>query len=547
MTEQVPWPKPPREPGPWAGGPPVAPPGNTPLPPLPGPGGVSRPSAGGSNPFASIATGAAPGRVAAAGPRPPFPGLLAGPVMPVDRAPRWVVALSALVVLGLVAGGAFVVLKGGRQYPSAWDARVDPIARWVAKERKLSFDHPVEVNFLSEAAYRKVTTRGKSVESEGEDRQAMDDSLAQLRALGLLSGKVDLAKASDTLSDSGTLAFYDPGSEEVYVRGTKLTPALRVTLAHELVHVLQDQHFDLGRMESLAEGQAPVLRALAEGDALRIEDRYGAEALTDDDRAAYEKESAASGDEATEALDDKVPPILTALFASPYIFGPELVAYLDRSGDDDAIDDALRDPPTEEVLFNPLVYGTDAAEPETVKVEPPDGAEALDAGEFGSTAWYLLLASRMEPATALRATDGLGGDAYVVFRDADKVCVRVHARGDAPRDVKELGDALQAWVAKSPAGSARAEVVGDQVEFQSCDPGSDAAGVGQVSVELLQVPVLRTQLHGQVVAAGGTDAQGVCFAEGVIARFTFDQLEDEDYVASPQGQQALTELRAACG
>lgn len=74
-----------REPGPWGGGPPVAPTGNTALPPLPGPGGVVHGTAG-SNPWA------APWVPPPPPPKPapnlsPFPGL--NPQVPlVDRAPR---------------------------------------------------------------------------------------------------------------------------------------------------------------------------------------------------------------------------------------------------------------------------------------------------------------------------------------------------------------------------------------------------------------------------------------------------------------------------
>lgn len=551
MTEVSGWPLPPREPGPWGGGPPVAPAGNTPLPPLPGPGGVSRPAASNpaGTPFAGTPFAGPPGAPPLPPPGPPgpfFPGLQGQTIAPVDRAPRWLVALAGLVVVALVAGGAALVLKGGRSFPSSWDARVEPIARWVAEERGLSFDHPVEVEFLSEAAYSEASTGGEDVESSPEDDAALDDLLAQFRALGLIEGDVDLGAATDTLADSGTLAYYDPAAEMVFVRGTELTPALRVTLAHELTHVLQDQRFDLERIQELPDGQATTLRALAEGDATRIEEIYAADVLTDDERAAYEAEARTSGEEATETLDEEVPPVLTALFAAPYIFGPELVAFLDRDGGQEAIDGALEDPPGEEVLFNPLVSGTEAGEDPPLTLEPPADAEALDDGEFGPTAWYLLLASRMEPAVALEAADGLGSDGYVVFRQDDRVCVRAHAEGDAETDVAELQAALTAWVAKSPADTASVEEVDGEVRFESCDPGADAEGAGTVAVDLLQLPVLRTQLYGQVIDGGGTDEQARCFAHGIIERFTFAQISDDAYLGSPEGQQALAEVQGGC-
>jgi hypothetical protein len=548
---EVPWPPPPREPGPWGGGPPVQPPGNTALPPLPGPGGVSATRASGvANPWAGA--GAAPpsgppASLPTGPPRPPFPGLSPSKGPRVDRAPVVLRIAAVLVVVALVAGAAFVLLRGGKQYPSSWPEKVDPIARWVEKERKLSFDHPVEVNFLSSKEYSEVSGGGAAadVEPDAAAQKEMDDSLAQLRALGLVSGKVDLAKAGKTLSDSGTLAFYDPDSEAIYVRGTKITPAVRVTLAHELTHVLQDQHFDLQRLGDLPESIAPVLRALAEGDAGRIEDAYVADVLDDAERAEYEKESKASGDEATKTIDAEVPPVLTALFASPYVFGPQLVDFLLDKGDDQ-IDAALEDPPTEEVLFDPLVYGTPAAEPKKVSVTPPSGSETVNDGEFGATGWYLLLASRLAPGAALKATDGLAGDAYVTYREKDRVCVRVYAEGDTSNDGIELVGALQQWAAKSPKGTASVKLDGGIVQFQSCDPGAEAAAVGKVSVDLLQVPVTRTQVYLSARDQGATAKTAACFGNAVVQRFSLAQLTDEKYATSDVAQRILSELILAC-
>ena len=44
---------------------------------------------------------------------------------------------------------------------------------------------------------------------------------------------------------SGTLAYYDTKTEEIYVRGDVMDAAHRVTVADELTHVFQDQNFDL--------------------------------------------------------------------------------------------------------------------------------------------------------------------------------------------------------------------------------------------------------------------------------------------------------------
>ncbi|MEZ5203250.1 MAG: hypothetical protein R2701_02365 [Acidimicrobiales bacterium] len=272
VGEDVPWPAPPREPGPWNGGPPVAPPGNTPLPPLPGASGTmggtpATPNPWNQNPVPSvhIPPDRRPPGSPVPGPPPQPPGApvpAAGSTLK-PRAPIALRAVAVIIVLAMVAAGVLLVLKGGRQYPSEWDPKVKDIAEWVAEARELDYEHPVKVNFLTDAEYTEHATAGGDV-TDPATAAYYDDQAAQLRALGFISGKVDLASANDTLSDSGTLAYYDPDVEQVFVRGTDMTPALRVTLAHELTHVLQDQHFDLQRMGELPSGEASVLRALAE-------------------------------------------------------------------------------------------------------------------------------------------------------------------------------------------------------------------------------------------------------------------------------------------
>ena len=132
---------------------------------------------------------------------------------------------------------------------------------------------------------------GDPTTASDEEQQEMDDFVAALRALGLVEGEVDLAAAFGDLASEGTLAYYDPATEVVYVRGDELTPSVRVTVAHELTHVLQDQHFDLERLADPDYERYDGLRAMAEGDAGRIEDAYTAEVLTTAEQADAEADS----------------------------------------------------------------------------------------------------------------------------------------------------------------------------------------------------------------------------------------------------------------
>src|SRR3954454_6853889 len=150
-----------------------------------------------------------------------------------------------------------------------------------------------------------------------------------------------MLSASNSLNDDGTLAVYNPGDKRVRVRGTEMTPALRVTLVHELTHAAQDQHFDAGRHLD-TQGEAAAFRALLEGDAMRIEDRY-IDQFSDDERKAYEDQADKDFSDSEAKLTD-VPPAVTAYFAAPYTLGRQLVQLLDDQGGNSAVDDALVDP-----------------------------------------------------------------------------------------------------------------------------------------------------------------------------------------------------------
>ena len=98
---------------------------------------------------------------------------------------------------------------------------------------------------------------------------------------------------------------------------------MRSTLAHELTHVLQDQHFGLNR-EFDTDGEASVFRALVEGDANRIEAVY-ADKLSESD---HDQLVAAQRADRGAADLGKVPPALVQLFGAPYALGGPLVDFI---------------------------------------------------------------------------------------------------------------------------------------------------------------------------------------------------------------------------
>ncbi|MEO6988419.1 MAG: hypothetical protein ABI239_07215 [Aquihabitans sp.] len=456
-------------------------------------------------------------------------------------------------MLAMVAGGILLVATKESPYPSEWDPRVAELAQWTEGARDLKFEHPVDVLFLTPEEYSGESTGDVTSDSdlEAEDQEAMKEAVGMLRALGLVEGEVDLTEANNTLTDSGTLAFYSPQTKTVYVRGTELTPALRVTLVHELVHVLQDQHFDLTRLADLESGAATSLRAVAEGDATRVENTYVEKKLNDEEEADYIKESQETYDETAGDIDAKVPPAMSALFASPYIFGPRLVEYLFVTGGTSAIDAALEDPPSEFALFDPINNApkdnpaSDQVQIPVTPVHDGDLVDVLDDGTFGPEGWYLMMAARLDPRVALTATDGIKSDGYAYYRQDDTVCVSATAQADG-KDMDELTSALEEWAAKSPDGSADLELTDSTITLRSCDPGEEMTGVGDVSVELLLFAAIRTEVYVALISDDTDPQLASCYSQGLVEKFTVDELTDPEFGNVPVEAQRFDQLAMSC-
>lgn len=466
---------------------------------------------------------------------------------------------AVVVAAGLMAAGcaadrgatAFGYLDRPPEHPASWDDRVGPFVEFVESERGLSFEHPVHVDFLTDEEVRDQVTASDTDLSD-EDLDDIESTAGFFRALGLIEGDWDVFESFNQLSGSGTLGYYEFDTQRIVMRGRELTPAVRATLVHELVHALQDQHFGIGAtFDELAEtdddsATTAVLRAVVEGDAERIETTY-IDSLTEADRSGYEAERQAIADRYDDETAD-VPPILATLMWLPYGLGESLVEITyDRSGQA-GVDELFVEPPgSEEILFDPWRRSDLLAEVPVAAPALADGEVFTDEGPFGATGWYYVLAERIGAQQALFAVDGWGGDRYVGFERDGVTCVRIHWVGDTSADTDEFAVALDAWVRSGPAGHARTWREGSLVGLESCDPGLDSAAVG-LGAEEEATLVLFERIGGvsALVDDGMSVESARCIADELLATFTLDELEAVFAEPSPDDADTLRAIGVSC-
>jgi len=378
------------------------------------------------------------------------------------------VAVATLSAPASAASG----VKKPEPPPDHWDGRVAKIAEFVERDRGLDFEHPIPVDFLSDKEFRReVRTDEKDVTAK--DRAEAAQGAGQLHALGLIGADVDLIEANSDLDEVSILGYYDTEREVMVIRGKNLRDVdVRVTVAHELTHALQDQHYNIDKLYNSAEtsGGAFALDALIEGDAVLVDEDYVG-TLSKKEQDEYFGGGASSDDAPVqEPLPEGVPLALDVFSSVPYVLGPSFVYLLDSIGRRE-LDHAFEDPPvTDEDIMDPVAW-REHRHPARVKA-PKLAADEQRAGkpdEFGAFTLYLMLAARTDVKTALRAATGWGGDRYIGFERDGQQCVRAAFVGDKPRDTDEIEAALGDWSATLPAGMATIRRVGGSVELTSCE------------------------------------------------------------------------------
>ena len=465
--------------------------------------------------------------------------------------------LVTVAVLGVAGIAVFSRGHAGPTHPDQWDSRVLDIVQFDEQHRGLKFEHPVYVDFLDPAAYSQ-RARTDQADLTDKEKKQLEAENGELRALGLSNSNIDLLQAQNDLQDTGTLAFYDPDSQHVIVRGTDMTVALKVTLVHEFVHVLQDQHFGVGRERTnqfKTSQEQSSFRALVEGDAVRIENEF-IMSLSDADRQAYQTTHSKEVDNATAGLSN-VPIALQALQSAPYLLGPPFDELLIATGQQAELDAAFKDPPsTDEHLLDPPRFEAKEKAIEVSEPKLPDGVsdkDVVDSGDFGALGLFLVLGERIDPSVALTASDGWGGDAYVAYQQQGKTCIRIDMQGDTETDRSELRSAFEEWTKAMPSGAASVTPGGDLIELQSCDPGTSSDLVlNNRANDLVQMPATRSQFMLEAVQQLQYSFDAAFkFGDCVVRKLGFDTFAQADKAGgdaapSPELQQKVQSAITAC-
>ncbi len=156
------------------------------------------------------------------------------------------IALSTFPIQGEPGVRANAPQEPESSAQSEADAHLAELARGIEKQvaeiRGLKFKRPVEVHFATKETFVKYF-RTMEERMGGAEKAERERQLAVL--LQLIPSDLDLGALQEELLAGQVGGFYDPAEDTFFVMEGLADDLIRIIMAHELTHALDDQYYDL--------------------------------------------------------------------------------------------------------------------------------------------------------------------------------------------------------------------------------------------------------------------------------------------------------------
>jgi len=336
------------------------------------------------------------------------------------------------------------------------------ILKVVSRLRSLDIKQNVKSSFKTKDEIEEAVIRDLDENTPLEDFEASQKTLLKL---GLIARNFRLRDYVVRLLREQVAGFYEPKTKEFYLAAWLPIADQKRVIAHELVHALQDQHFDLRRLEGWPKGDSDAelaAHALVEGEATLVMIEYDFEqqglrldmnkiaALTDN---MIDQEG--DTDSKSYPVLANAPKVLKENLQFPYLYGAGFVGAVLRNGTWKALDKTyITLPDSTEQIMHPQRF---LVRDKPVKINIPDLTSTLgpswkkaDADVNGEFGYLVALAEFIPKRTARAAAEGWGGDRYALYENKSTggLVLVQFTTWDSEKDAEEFFDAYAARTEK---------------------------------------------------------------------------------------------------
>ena len=344
---------------------------------------------------------------------------------------------------------ALVGLLGAHPLAAQTDEGAQRIARdltpLVERASGLTFRRPAVISVRTREQVRQYLNRKMAHEYPPAELAAVQRAY---RAFRLIPDTLDLRRLILDLYAEQVAGFYDPDSATLFVVRGADPAMLRLVMAHELVHALQDQYMPLNRIlqlrrqndrqmagQAVAEGQATLASMMALAPGMDLPDLSQAWGMIR--QAIREQQSAMP-------VFAAAPLLLQESMIFPYLGGAEFMrGFEERRSRPDEQPWGDRLPVSTEQILHPSKY-TSGERPVRLSFTPTAGDTAVwddDFGEFETRA-ALMSWGAAEP-DAVAAAAGWNGDRYEVRGGSGGTVVLWATAWDSLQDAQDFARLLR--------------------------------------------------------------------------------------------------------
>jgi hypothetical protein len=380
---------------------------------------------------------------------------------------------------------------------------VEGILKEIGQIRGLSAKSTVKSGFKSRQQLYEVVVKEFDEELPPEKLAAQGRVLARL---GLVPKGFRFREEMIKVLQEQVGGFYDPKRAELYLidDGKESEAEQRIVMAHELMHAIQDQNFNLRRFEKFPNDQGDqelAIQALIEGEATIVMFNYllkpqGLDLTKSPKMLAVMSDAINSQNSDTPALRT-APSVIRETLIFPYLSGASFIQKLVEQSSWQKVSQAYQNlPESTEQILHPEKY---LQKESPVKVTQPDLAaspgkdwKSSDIDVLGEFTYYLILSQFLSKSEAQRAAAGWGGDQAVFYdRAVEGDVIVLQSTWDTEKDATEL---FNAYISRTQKRYSTAKLITDESNLKVYETTE-----GQVLIEQRQKDI--------VIVEGATAAQ----------------------------------------
>jgi hypothetical protein len=341
--------------------------------------------------------------------------------------------------------GALVACGGGDEGEGPYAAKVRETIPKIEKATGLAFTTPPRIEAQTRDSVRAFLERRFNDDMPASELSGLERSY---KAFGLVPASMDLRAFMLELLTEQVAGYYDPAAKTLYVVEGGDEALTNITISHELVHALQDQHFNLDSMQAAREDNDRLMtgQAIVEGQATleQLATMIGSDNAFTALPGGWDRvRQLIRESQGSMPVFASAPMILQETLLFPYLTGAEFM----RRFKSEAAGQSpySRMPTSTEQLLHPERYFTTPDEPTTVILPSASSGTVVYQNNLGEFETRILLFEYLrEQASAVRGAAGWDGDRYALIETPRGDALAWVTVWDTSIDAAEFFDLLDA-------------------------------------------------------------------------------------------------------